>query len=84
MGTGADDEDCEECTGGGGRMAGLLLLTIGAGAAYMGLDLLTGGAVTRLVAGAAFGRMPAVPAAAAPGDDSDTEGGPDSGNDDPA
>lgn len=70
MKTSTDDEECEDCAG-GGRLAGGLLLVIGIAAGYMGLDLITRGGLSRLIAGAAFA---AGPAAMAAGDDDGQEG----------
>ena len=48
-----DDEECGPCSRGGG----LLLLALGAGIAFMGADLLTGGALTRLLTGGLAGGL---------------------------
>lgn len=67
-GSGGDDErgGCTAC----GRAGGLLLLGLAGLLGYMGLDLVTGGAVTRFIAGG-IGIGAAAAAAAA---DSDNEG----------
>lgn len=73
------DQDQGECTA-CARAGGLLLLGLAGILAWMGADLLTGGALTRLVAGgAAIGA-----AAAAAGAAGDNEGQEVAGSDDSA
>lgn len=67
----ADGEPAEEC-GPCMRGGGLLLLTVGLGLAYMGADLVTGGALTRVIAGG-LGIGAAAPAAAPASDNDDQE-----------
>lgn len=66
-----DEDPAWEGDEGGGcgpcqRAGGLLLLALGAGLIYMGADLVTGGALTRLVAGGLGAGLGAA-AAARPG-----------------
>jgi len=55
-----DEAGCADC--GPARGPGLLLTVAGIGALYMGVDLMTGGALTRFVAGVLFRAPLPVPA----------------------
>jgi hypothetical protein len=66
----AGEEECTNC----GRAAGVLLAAVGGALLFMGLDLVTGGTLSRFLTGGLFG-------AGAPGpdpgydDDDDDDGG---------
>lgn len=76
---GGDDDGGRGCTA-CGRAGGLLLLGLAGLLGYMGVDLVTGGALTRLTLGA----LGAGAAAAAMPADSDNEGQEVTGSDDSA
>jgi hypothetical protein len=70
---GDDQAGCGPCARGGG----LLLLAVGLGLGLIGADLLTGGALTRLVTGGGAAVIAGASAASALADDDDDEGDDD-------
>jgi hypothetical protein len=68
---------CGPCAKGGG----LLLLAVGLGLSWIGADLLTGGALTRLVTGGGAAVIAASSAASSAADDPDDPDDPDDADD---